>query len=195
MPRVTGLRTARPGGRVAVEVDGERWRTLPLEVVADAGLAAGAELDRPLLRTVRRRLRRHLALEAATRALRSRPRSERQLDERLQRAGFTADERADTLGVLRRGGLLDDEGFARMRAQVLAARDGGDALIRHDLDSQGVDADTVELALESLEPESARAARAVASRGGGLAAARFLARRGFADEAIEAALMLVADEP
>jgi regulatory protein len=194
VPRVTGLRTARPG-RVAVEVDGERWRTLPLEVVADAGLAAGAELDRPRLRTVRRRLRRHLALEAATRALRSRPRSERQLDERLQRAGFTRDERTDTLGVLRRAGLLDDERFARLRAQVLAERNGGDALIRHDLHAQGFDAETVELALESLEPESARAARAAASRGGGLAAARFLARRGFADEAIEAALMLVADEP
>jgi regulatory protein len=194
VPRITGLRATRPG-RIAVEVGGARWRTLPLEVVADAGLATGVELDRPLLRTVRRRLRRHLALEAATRALRSRPRSERQLDERLRRAGFTGQERADTLGVLRRSALLDDAGFARMRAQVLAERGGGDALIRHDLQSKGLDAETIERALASLEPESMRAARAAASRGGGLAAARFLARRGFAEEAIEAALIVVADEP
>jgi SOS response regulatory protein OraA/RecX len=194
VPRITGVRAVRPG-RVSVEVDGERWRTLPLDVVAEAGLAAGVELDRPLLRTVRRRLRRHRALEAATRALRARPRSQRQLDERLRRAGFVPRERSDAVEVLRRAGLVDDLRFALGRAEVLAERDGGDALIRHDLHEQGLDAEAVERAIASLDPESTRAARAAASRGGGIAAVRYLARRGFAQDAIDSAVTLVADEP
>jgi SOS response regulatory protein OraA/RecX len=187
------LRATRTG-RVAVEVDGERWRTFPEEVVLRAGLASGIELERPLLRALRRELRRHRALALATRALRAGALSEQRLDERLRRAGFVARERDEALGILRRAGFLDDERFALARAQLLAERAGGDALIRHDLRAHGVGDETVELALAALEPESARAARVAASRGGGVAAARYLARRGFAEDAIEAALS-VANEP
>lgn len=193
MPAVTRLRTAGTG-RVEVEVDGERWRTFPEEVVIRAGLARGLELERPFLRILRRELRRHRALAAAKRLL-VRPLSERRLDERMRRGGFGARERAEALEILRRAGLLDDERFARDRAELLAERDKGDALIRHDLRSQGIDAETVENALAALEPESSRAVRAAASRGGGVAAARYLTRRGFGEDAIETAFGSVADEP
>ena len=43
MPRVTALRPARPG-RVLVELDGERWRTIPLDVAAQSGLALADSL-------------------------------------------------------------------------------------------------------------------------------------------------------
>src|SRR5206468_10376036 len=77
MPRVTALRPARPG-RVRVELDGEHWRTVPLDVAARSGLALGLQLDRERLRTLRRELRRSEALTAGSRVLarrdtRSRP--------------------------------------------------------------------------------------------------------------------------
>jgi SOS response regulatory protein OraA/RecX len=195
MSRVTALR-ARGAGRVAVEVDGEHWRVLPAEVVIRVGLTSGTELQRPLLRALRRELRRHRALATATRALRTRPLSARQLDERLQRAGFVAGERAEALAVARRAGFVDDERFAVSRAELLASRDRGDALIRHDLLSLGIAGEAVERALGALEPEAARAARAAARHGGAAAKARYLARRGFGEDAIEAALgSTVADEP
>jgi SOS response regulatory protein OraA/RecX len=195
MSRVTALR-ARGAGRVAVEVDGEHWRILPAEVVVRVGLAGGTELQRPLLRELRRELRRHRALATATRALRARPLSARRLDERLQRAGFVAGERAEALAVVRRAGFVDDVRYAVARAELLATRDRGDALIRHDLRSQGIAGETVERALSALEPEAVRAARAVVTRSGAAAKARYLARRGFAEDAIEAALgSTVADEP
>jgi hypothetical protein len=53
MPRVTALRPARPG-RVLVELDGERWRTIPLDVAARSGLTLGLELDRERLQTLSR---------------------------------------------------------------------------------------------------------------------------------------------
>jgi regulatory protein len=194
--RVTRLR-ATGSGRVAVEVDGERWRTFPEEVVVRAGLSSGLELERPFLRGLRRELRRHRALAAATRALQARPLTERRLDERLRRSGFVPRERAEALGTLRRAGFLDDERFALGRAELLAERFGGDAFIRHDLRGQGLDDETIERALAALTPESTRAVRAAASRGGGVRAARYLARRGFGEEAIEAAIGadVVADEP
>jgi regulatory protein len=187
VPVVTRLRATRPG-RVAVDVDGRRWRTLPEEVAVRSGLSIGLELERRVLRLLRRELRRHRALATATRALRTRQMSERRLDERLQRAGFVARERAETLDILRRAGYLDDERFALSRAELLAVRGGGDALIRHDLRAHGVDEESCEHALAALEPESSRAARVAASRGGGAAAARYLARRGFGEDAIESAV-------
>jgi regulatory protein len=194
--RVTRLR-ATGSGRVAVEVDGERWRTFPEEVVVRAGLSSGLELERPFLRGLRRELRRHRALAAATRALQARPLTERRLDERLRRSGFVPRERAEALGTLRRAGFLDDERVALSRAELLADRFGGDAFIRHDLRGQGLDDETIDRALAALTPESTRAVRAAASRGGGVRAARYLARRGFGEEAIEAALGadVVANEP
>jgi SOS response regulatory protein OraA/RecX len=194
--RVTRLR-ATGSGRVAVEVDGERWRTFPEEVVVRAGLSSGLELERPCLRGLRRELRRHRALAAATRALQACPLTERRLDERLRRSGFVPRERAEALGTLRRAGFLDDERVALGRAELLAERFGGDAFIRHDLRGQGLEDETIERALAALTPESTRAVRAAASRGGGVRAARYLARRGFGEEAIEAAIGadVVADEP
>jgi regulatory protein len=194
VPQVTGLRAAGRE-RVAVEVDGEPWRTLPAEVVLRVGLTAGLELERPLLRTLRRELRRHRALTTATRALSARPLSARALDERLCRRGFVPRERTEALAVLRRAGFVDDERFAAARATLLAERDSGDALIRHDLKRHGIDEETIERAMSSLEPESARAMRAADSRAGA-AAARYLARRGFSEDAVHAAVGdIVAEEP
>jgi hypothetical protein len=45
----------------------------------------------------------------------------------------------------------------------------------------------VKAALAGLEPEAARAERIVASRGRSPATARFLARKGFGEEAVESA--------
>ena len=72
-----------------------------------------------------------------------------------------------------------------MRAEQLADRGSGDALIRDDLERRGVAAEVVELALGALEPERERAARIVEQRGHSLKTARYLASRGFGEEALD----------
>jgi SOS response regulatory protein OraA/RecX len=186
MPTVTALREER-GGRVRVELDGRPWRTLPLDVVARAGLRWGCELDRARARLVRHELRRSEALSRAARALRARDQPERALDTRLRRAGFGADEREAALGSLARAGLVDDARFAHTRAASLAERGRGDAAIRWDLERQGVATELVEAALEALVPERDRALALAARHGATAATARLLARRGFGEEAVEAA--------
>ena len=188
MPRITQLRReGRRGDRVAVELDGSLWRTLPLDVIVRARLQVGIELERVRARTVRRELRRHEALAASATALRHRDLPTQGLEERLARRAVPPAERARAVETLTRAGVLDDARFARSRALALAARGYGDAAIRFDLERKGVEAEVAAEALAELEPERDRAVRVAATAGGGVRAARLLARRGFGEEAIEAA--------
>ncbi len=159
MPTITALREDRRG-RVAVELDGAPWRTVPVAVVVRAGLSEGRPLDRPALRTLRRELRRAEALAVAGRALRARDMSRARLSARLEGAAVAPAAAEASLGTLESAGVLDDERFARARAESLAGRGYGDAAIRHDLEGQGLAGDVVERALDALEPEPERARQA-----------------------------------
>ena len=125
------------------------------------------------------------AVEQALRALRHRDRSAAELDARLERRGVGEAEREQTLETLERVGYVDDDRFARARAEQLAARGSGDALIRHDLEGRGLAAEHVEAALAALEPERDRAAEIAARRGRSLKTARYLASRGFDPDTLE----------
>lgn len=187
MPTVTALRAARPGW-VAVELDGAYWRTLPADVVVRVGLTVDRTLDRATLRLLRRELHRAEAIAVATRALRSRDQSVRTLERRLERCGATASERTETLATLERAGIVDDGRFARNRAASLARRGYGDAAIRAKLDRDGINASVRDEALAELPPEAERAADLVRRRGPGPRTARYLAGKGFGEEAVSSAL-------
>jgi SOS response regulatory protein OraA/RecX len=193
MPRVTALRPARPG-RVLVELDGKRWRTIPVDVAARTGLASGLELDRERLRTLRRELRRSEAVAAGARVLASRDHSEQAVRTALQRKGIREPEREEALATLRRHGALDDHRFAHTRAAALAERGLGDAAIAFRLERDGIDHSSVADALAALEPERDRAVRLAARRGPTAKTVRWLAARGFAPESVESALAAVADD-
>lgn len=195
MVEITALRS-RPPGRVSVELDGAPWRVLPVDVAVSVGLAVGERLDRARLRALRRELRRHEALATAAGALRHRDLSKQALDARLARRSVAPLERAETLQVLERAGIVDDARFGATRARILAERGWGDAAIRADLEQQAVSGDLIGPALEALVPEAERAQALMVRRGRGVATARWLARKGFGDDAIEAAAGPgIADDP
>jgi regulatory protein len=129
-------------------------------------------------------------VEIATRALQHRDRSRRDLEERLARAGIDEDRRNDALETLERVGYVDDERFASARAEALAGRGYGDEWIRHDLGEHGVGAEAVAEALGALVPESERAAAVVERLGRTPKTGAHLARKGFGQDALEAALGL-----
>jgi SOS response regulatory protein OraA/RecX len=187
VPVVTALR-AQPRGRVAVDLDGSAWRTLPAEPVVRAGLRVGCELDRPTARRLRHELRRAEALAVATRSLRSRDLSARALDERMRRADVAPSARREAVATLARAGAVDDRRFAAARAAALAGRGYGDAAISADLERRGIAGEILAEALAALEPEVERAREHVRRRGTGAKTARFLASKGFGDDALEAAL-------
>jgi regulatory protein len=191
VPTVTALREDRRG-RIAVELDGAAWRTLPVDVVARAGLSEGRQLDRPALRLLGRELRRAEALSVAARALRTRELSGQRLAELLAAAAVAPAAAAESLDLLAGAGLVDDRRFARGRAEALAERGWGDAAIEHDLERQGIDPELVRAALEELADELERARKVVERRGRSPKTARYLASKGFGEEAVGVA---VGNEP
>lgn len=131
-------------------------------------------------------------LDRAVRALARRDHSAKSLRAKLARAGVSEDAQNDALEALERAGYVDDARFARARAEQLAARGYGDEWIRADLDAQGVAAEPAADAIARLELEAERAQGEWAKLRGGLAAARTMARRGFAEETLE---VLLARDP
>ena len=183
-PVVTALR-ARGHGRVAVELDGEPWRTVPLEAVYGAGLVVGGRIDRPTARALGRELRRLGAQAVALRALRARDHTAASLDQRLAARGTSTAVRRNTVEAAQRAGLVDDQRFATQRAEQLAARGSGDLLISEDLARQGVPAELARRAIEALAPEAVRADAIVEARGISPKTARYLVSRGFSEAALE----------
>ena len=192
-PVVTALR-ARGPARVAVELDAVPWRVVPLEAVLVAGLIVGGELDRPRARALGRELRRLEARDAALRTLSRRDHTRASLEHRLAERGTAPALRRDTVEAAARAGLVDDARFASRRAALLAARGAGDALIEDDLVRHGAPEEAIREALQELEPESGRAAAAVAARGLSARTIRALAARGFAEESLEPFVADLGDE-
>ena len=186
MPTITRLR-ARGAGRLAVELDGRPWRTVPAEAALAAGLDVGHELDRERARRLRRELVRLRALELASSALARREQSARRLAERLARRGTPPRVADETMATLERAGLVDDARVARERAAALAGRGYGDAAIAADLEREGIAADLRAEALETLAPELERLRPILERRGCGPETARYVSRRGFGQDAVAAA--------
>jgi SOS response regulatory protein OraA/RecX len=126
-------------------------------------------------------------IDLAAKELRHRDRSRRQIDERLVRAGVEDARRADALDTLERIGYVDDARFAGRRAASLADRGYGNEAIALLLAADGVPAEVVVEAVGALPPESERAAAIIASMGASPRTAARLARKGFGEDAVEAA--------
>ena len=169
-------------------MDGTPWRVVPDSVVVRCGLAAGTELDRPLLRLIRAELRRAEALGVAGRTLQMRALSRRRLDDRLARAGTDGELRSELLETLERAGLLDDERLARARAESLAERGWGNEAIVARLGSEGLDEDVARAAAAELAPEGDRAGRLAGTETDPRRIASLLSRRGFGEDVVQAAL-------
>ncbi len=144
------------------------------------------------------------AFERATRLLTVRSRSEAELRRRLTQAGHAADEIEACIERLRVAGFVDDEQYARQVARSRLTSGGRYARrVRQELQSRGVARDVIAEAVAEVvadegvdERASALALarrRAVALRGLDPQVARrrlygFLARKGFAPDAIGAAV-------
>jgi regulatory protein len=123
-------------------------------------------------------------VELATRALRHRDRSRRQVADRLRQAGVDEARSREALETLERLGYVDDDRFAAGRAAELAERGYGDAGIRQLLTADGVEEEAIGAAVASLEPERERARRIITRLGPSARTAGRLARKGFGAESV-----------
>ena len=192
-PVVTAL-TLRGRSRVAVALDGRPWRVIPAEAVYTVGVHVGAELDRATARALGRELRRLEARGRALRALRARDHTAASLEQRLADRGTAEALRRETVADAREAGLIDDRRYAQGRAEALVRRGAGNLLIADDLERHGVSPANVRETVEGLEPEATRIATIVRERGLSGRTVRYLAARGFAEEAVESLVATLAAE-
>ena len=124
-------------------------------------------------------------MSKAAGVIRRREVSTAELETRLEHAHVDPATRSEVVERLSAAGAVDDARFAEHRARSLSERNAGDLMIRHDLSGRGISGEMVEAAIELLEPESERARRVVKRRGPGAKTARYLAGKGFSEDAIE----------
>ena len=130
------------------------------------------------------------ARELAARALARRDVSVSALKKRLEAGGVERDEIDRVIEALVRAGLVDDVRLAQELSSSLADRGLGDEAILARLEAEGIGSDERAYALAMLEPEERRAvgvAERESARGPRRLAA-LLTRRGFGEDAVEAAL-------
>ncbi len=187
-PRVTAIKR-RTRGRVLVTTSDGETLAVHGEALQRAGVREGDALDGGSRERIEREEQRCTAHEAALRLLSHRPRSERELGQRLRLRGLAADVVEDEIGRLRRAGLLDDDAFARLWVedrQLRAPR--GRRLLRYELRGRGVRSELADAAVASVDDRTAALAlaRGRARRLAGLEfkqfsqrLGRFLERRGF----------------
>lgn len=114
MSKVTGLRIGRSREkRVNVFLDGKRAFSLQAEIATRGSLQVGQELSANQIEALARSDQFQRCLNAASRYLSYRPRSESEIREKLQRCGFDTDSIEAVLAKLKAQGLVDDAAFAQ----------------------------------------------------------------------------------
>ena len=125
-------------------------------------------------------------LKYASTLMRYRPRSEKEMRERLSKR-FPADVVEETIRVLKERGLLDDERFALMMARSELAKLHGPRMIRSKLLSLGVEEEYIETALERAmrEFDISGEIERLRKRMDGRKLREYLYRRGFDPKILE----------
>jgi regulatory protein len=149
-------RSRRHRGRVDVYVDGAPACELSRSFAEARGLRPGAGITRDQLTAIVADDRRRMALDAAVAMLARRPRSEREVRQRLRRRKFEPELVEQTMARLRSAKLLDDAEYARVFTE---ARDRqsprGSRLIARELRASGVDAAIADSAASAVSDDDA----------------------------------------
>jgi regulatory protein len=197
MADITAIKAdPRHPSRVEVFLDGRRWRAIP--TAAAAGLHVGMNLDPAGQQQLEDRSTEAAALERVGRLLVGRPRSEAEVRQRLERAGYPAETIQRVVERLRVSGDVDDGAFARVWVENrMTFRPRGAAMLRAELRRKGVAPPVIDSALAEVDESEAAwtAAQRVAGRWPGLeTSARrrkryaYLQRRGFDHDTIRLVL-------
>ena len=199
--RITALRpTRRDPNRISVDLDGAFAFALPAQLVADERLEIGDALDEARVAFLLEADQASRATEAALVFLGYRPRSEREVRDRLRRGGYDQDAIDHAIARLHDWRYLDDTDFARRWVENRAThRPRGKRLLQQELRNKGIDRETAREVIDQADLDEETDAEQIARRrlptyaGDDPAAIRrrlgaYLARRGYGYDVIRVAL-------
>jgi regulatory protein len=160
MARITALEPdPRRPGAMRVLVDGRLFCTVHEAVMAEGGLAVGAEWDAGRAERAGRAADEEAAWRALLKALERRAYAVSELRRRLLQKGHPPDAAEYAIARALAARLLDDAAFARQYVESRSARGRGPVRLRRDLAALGVSRAHIDGALEEhwAEPEAALA--------------------------------------
>jgi regulatory protein len=199
--RVTALDTdPRRAGTVRIDLDEQRFASVPAELVLLEGLRVGHVLDAALRARLGSAAEQEAAYRTALRALERRGFARADLARRLLRKGHARSAVEAALEQLAGIGMLDDAVFAEHYVATRSARGRGPVRLTRDLLAMGVERRVIDRALaahraetgEAPEVPLALASKRAAQLGALPRAAKrrrllaYLARRGFSGSEIGA---------
>ncbi len=203
MPAITAIEPQRRKGRYSIFVDGDFVIGIGEKVVVELGLRVGASMTAERLAETASAEERRRALDNAARMLESRPRSTREIRDRLKQKGYEEPVIEYVAETLTRNGLIDDAQFAAAWVDARSrSRPGGVRKLRTDLMLKGVAKETIDEAVSGVteEDEVAMASQLLAKKARALPddpearraetqrLAGFLQRRGFGWSVVKQAL-------
>ncbi len=143
------------GTRRSIFVDGEFVAGVHEDVAAALNLGVGQSFDGGRLAELLRAETVRKARERALRLIGCRDRSKSEIRKRLVGSDFPEDIVEEVIDQLSRAGLLDDRKFSRdwVKSRT-ASKPMGRTRLAWELRSRGIDAPTVEQALEGLDQET-----------------------------------------
>jgi regulatory protein len=185
---------------MAVDLDGSFAFALPATLVADQRLEVGDALDGARVIALLAADQASRATEAALVFLGYRPRSEKEVRDRLRRGGYEQDAIDHAISRLHDWRYLDDADFARRWVENRTAhRPRGKRLLQQELRHKGIDTEIAREVIDAADLNETGAAEDLARRrlpayaGGDPTAIRrrlgaYLARRGYGCDVIRIAL-------
>jgi regulatory protein len=199
--RITAIELQkRNPDRVNVSLDGVFAMGLPMSAVADLGLRIGRVLTPAEIELLKAMDDVAKATDSAIRLLTSRPRSVREIQERLRRKQYGDETIERVIERLRGWGYVDDEAFARYWVENRESnRPRGRRLIEQELRMKGIERESLAQAIDEAGIDERAGALEIARakmrsyRGEEEIVARrrlgaFLARRGYGYDVVKPVL-------
>ena len=153
---VTAVERKPRGRKVDIYVDGELALSMGRELAAERDLRPGRTLILAELVSLREEESRRGAMEAALRLLSHRPRSERELRQRLFRKGFSTRAVQATVDRMHELGYLDDATFARFWTETRqASHPSSQRMLQIELRRRGIESETAQEVTADVSDEDA----------------------------------------
>jgi regulatory protein len=152
--RITDIQPGRRRGRFNIYIDGEFAVAVGEKVLVDLGLKIGQNFEQDGLRTLALAAERERAMQIALRYLEVRPRSKREIEQRLKRSEIDEELIGSVIAKLQELGFIDDADFAsrwiesRNRTRPKSVRS-----LKAELAVKGISREEIDTAVESISPD------------------------------------------
>lgn len=148
---ITAIRAqTRDTRRVNLIIDGEFALGVSLDTLTHEGLFVGQVLDATQIAQLVATDAYDRAKQAAIRLLELRPRSQREIQDRLRQRGFAPDTIAQVVARLGEIGLIDDQAFAHyLTEQRTRQAQRGSMAIKQDLQRHGIANHTIQHVMQA----------------------------------------------